>query len=139
MDNIPERQKYRVKHWQELRDREREQGRRYYYKIRNKSYELLGDKCIKCGNVDRRVLQIDHIDGGGNSRKIINRGGQGRSKRILNEIEAGSNKYQLLCANCNIIKKHENEEIKGHLRKEFYKQDIIELSKKQRKTIKIKT
>lgn len=133
MEKISEHQKYRVEHWKETRDREREQGRRYYYKVRGRSYELLGNKCSKCGNSDKRVLQIDHIPGGGSSRKLVNRSGQGARKRILNEIEAGSKDYQLLCANCNIIKKFENQEIKGHLRKEFYKQSWQELSK--RKTV----
>lgn len=132
---VSESTKYRIKNWDKVRERERKWNMTYYYRVRNKIYELLGDECKRCGTQDRRVFQVDHVDGGGNSRKIINRAGQGRTKRILNEIEAGSNRYQLLCANCNLVKKHENKEIKGHVRGEFYKQDISEVARKQRKTV----
>lgn len=130
-------QEYRIKNWDKLRKSEREWNKIYYYRNRTKIYELLGDRCTKCGVTDRRILQIDHVAGGGNSRKIINRKGQGALKKILNEVEVGSPKYQLLCANCNIIKKHENGEIKGHIRKSFYKQDVSEISRKQRKTVRL--
>jgi hypothetical protein len=137
MGTTEENQKYRVKSWGKLRNKEREQGRRYYYSIRNEIYRLLGNKCCECGIDDIRVFQVDHVNGGGNSRKIINRSGQGMLKKRLTEIEKGSKKYQLLCANCNIIKKHENNEIQGHIKKQYYKQDISEVAERQRKTIRL--
>lgn len=103
--------------WEKTREKERAFGRKYYYRIRDEIYELLGNKCRSCGEEDRRVLQIDHVYGGGNSRKIKNRSGQGEMVKKRNEIVSGQTKYQLLCANCNIIKKHENGEIKGHAQK----------------------
>lgn len=125
---------YRIKNWEKIIVREREWNKNYYYRIRNRIYELLGNKCCRCGIEDNRVFQVDHIKGGGNSRKIINRSGQGRMNKLLKVIEAGSKDYQLLCANCNVIKKHENGEIVGHIRKSFYGQNIKELS--QIKTIR---
>jgi hypothetical protein len=54
--------------------------------------------------------QVDHINGGGNKEK-------GNITRtywlvVLEEIPKYPNKYQLLCANCNWIKKYENKEDK---------------------------
>ena len=67
------------------------------------------NKCIKCSNTDIRVLQIDHINGGGNKeRKSFKNQLIPYYRHILKNI----NNYQLLCANCNWIKRYENEEYK---------------------------
>lgn len=84
-------------------------------KIRLEIIRLLGEKCsnpnclVPNGCSDPRCLQIDHIHGGG-SRKKGNQNGEMFYKRILAEIKAGSKDYQLLCANCNWIKRCENNE-----------------------------
>lgn len=71
---------------------------------------LLGNKCIRCGFSDPRALQIDHVHGKGlDERKQINSGSR-FYLIILNKIKSGSKDYQLLCANCNCIKRHENNE-----------------------------
>lgn len=78
----------------------------YNQQKRNSAIDVLGGKCVRCGIDDRRVLQIDHINGGGKKeeRKI---GNGGIVKKILTEGTAG---YQLLCANCNWIKRWELKE-----------------------------
>lgn len=65
--------------------------------------DKLGGKCIKCGFNDYRALQIDHIHGGGRKE---------RKEVIFNNeyILKHKDKYQILCANCNTIKKIENFE-----------------------------
>jgi len=71
-----------------------------------------GNKCNRCGFDDYRALQIDHINGeGGIERRKTN--GIPFLNRVLKELN--SNKYQLLCANCNWIKRAEskNEQPKG--------------------------
>lgn len=69
----------------------------------------LGNKCRRCGITDRRVLQIDHVNGGGNQEvKAI--GQYGIHKKILSGNH--DTEYQLLCANCNCIKRVEKEEYK---------------------------
>lgn len=78
---------------------------------RNRILDLLGNKCSVCGFSDARALHIDHRNGGGyRERKRL---GQKRMyKKILEELESGFlNNYQLLCANCNWIKRHENKEL----------------------------
>ncbi len=81
----------------------------YYQKLRREVLKKLGNKCIQCGFSDWRALQIDHVNGGGTKEKK-------EIKRtyhlfVLEEIKKGSNKYQLLCANCNWIKRYENNEV----------------------------
>ena len=59
-----------------------------------------GPKCARCGETDQDVLQIDHIDGGGNQHR----------KKIGEPLIRWLHKqgfpsgYQVLCANCNIKK-----------------------------------
>jgi hypothetical protein len=56
-----------------------------------------------------RALQIDHVNGGGTKeRKIYN--GQNRYAIILKRLLENSKEYQILCANCNWIKRYNNNE-----------------------------
>jgi len=65
----------------------------------------LGGRCVRCGLEDVSVLQIDHINGGG--RKEFNSTSpKAYYRRIIETPD--KNKYQVLCANCNSIKKHED-------------------------------
>lgn len=91
------------------------EGAKYSKELRLRAMGKLSDgdiKCNKCGFNDIRALQIDHIHGGGSkhitsftSRHIYMVG-------ILNDSDAKS-KFQILCANCNWIKRVENKEAKG--------------------------
>ena len=88
--------------------------------------KLLGGKCVRCGFSDSRALQIDHVYGSGRrhaGRKHLKQMGKhgcrknsgiknysGYLHKILKEIKSGSKDYQLLCANCNWIKRAENKE-----------------------------
>lgn len=95
----------------------RERNRKYYLQLqrnynrknRMKIIEVLGGKCIKCGFSDWRALQIDHINGGGN-REIKKMGTTNYYKYMLKNIKENPNKFQLLCANCNWIKRYEKNE-----------------------------
>jgi len=62
-----------------------------------------GVVCNNCGESDIDVLQIDHINGGGNQqRKALGlRGGRLYLWMIQNGYPDG---YQVLCANCNMRK-----------------------------------
>lgn len=79
--------------------------RRYQFRIR--IINLLGGKCVKCGFSDWRGLQIDHVRGGGTKHRKRCKNESAYNK----EIEAGitSGDYQLLCANCNQIKRYERD------------------------------
>jgi len=76
--------------------------------IKDKLFNTLGRICKKCGYCDVRALQIDHIEGGGTKhRKSVT--GIAYYNSIFNDPELLT-KYQILCANCNAIKKLENNE-----------------------------
>jgi len=75
--------------------------------LKNKVFGLLGHVCSRCGFEDKRALQIDHIEGGGT--KDLKQVGN-RLVYLKLVLEAGTKKYQILCANCNWIKRHERDE-----------------------------
>jgi hypothetical protein len=114
---------YHKNHIDKCRENNRESQYKRYCETRNEIYKLLGGKCINPFNLnhgdfiaDKRCLQIDHIKGGGHKqRKEIN--GGIRLQFILKQIKAGSKDYQLLCANCNWIKRFINKEFPQHLNK----------------------
>lgn len=85
------------------------QQRRKREANRNAILNLLGGRCVRCAFDDRRALQIDHVSGGGRREQLIF-GGGGYYARILEKVRAGSQDYQVLCANCNTIKKCERGE-----------------------------
>lgn len=72
-------------------------------------FEILGGAvCVKCGFSDRRALQFDHKMGEG-TRKMHNE----EMKDYHNYVKYARNPelarktFQVLCANCNAIKRHE--------------------------------
>ena len=77
-------------------------------KLRQAVIALLGGKCVSCGISDVRVLQIDHINSNGaEDRKIYGAGQPAYYQHILDCKGIG---YQLLCANCNWLKRYERRE-----------------------------
>lgn len=79
--------------------------RETYYRVRIAAVKKLGSKCVKCGYTDPRALQIDHINGGGTKehREIGN-------GRVYKKVLKNTDGYQLLCANCNWVKRWNNGE-----------------------------
>lgn len=77
-----------------------------YRKDRENIVDFLGGVCVRCGYSDKRALQIDHIDGGGcaESRSMTR-------QALYRKIYADPTPYQVLCANCNWIKRDENREL----------------------------
>ena len=76
------------------------------YILRLSLINLLGGECVKCGLEDLRVLHIDHINGGGSKRRLRDT----LQTYYLNHCLDATQQLQILCANCNTIKKYENEE-----------------------------
>lgn len=89
----------------------------YKQRLKDKAYIRLGNKCSNpaCqwlnldgtrGCTDRRCLQIDHVnDDGSEERKIE---GYYTDKVYLSVLDDEEGRYQLLCANCNWIKRNQN-------------------------------
>lgn len=76
--------------------------------------ERFGNVCNICGFSDWRALQIDHINGGG-KQEVKQIGSNAAFYKILVDMPTKElkSKYQVLCANCNWIKRYENNEIKS--------------------------
>jgi hypothetical protein len=62
--------------------------------------------------MDWRAPQIDHVNGGGNKAWVRCSGPDRYYREIMASITAGEKEYQLLCANCNQIKRHERSEFR---------------------------
>lgn len=84
------------------RNRDKIEAQRH--KARARVLELLGGVCVKCGYSDERALQVDHVNGDGHVDPAS-------SWRRLKQIQETPERYQLLCANCNWIKRCENHEV----------------------------
>lgn len=70
---------------------------------------FLGGCCGHCGyDVDDKALVIDHVLGGGGAERKAGIAGRTAFRTVFDSRNAG--KYQLLCANCNIIKRFDQEE-----------------------------
>ena len=67
----------------------------------------LGNKCTSCGYADERALCLDHVQGDGHRE---NRSSRSRYRKAIAR-GIPSDRYQLLCANCNLIKAKENGEL----------------------------
>lgn len=99
-DKVPSRRKRKGY------DKKRYKAR--YEEKREQCFKILGNKCARCKEKDRDVLQIDHVYGGGTKeRKKTN-----SLSRCTKVLDNPSN-YQILCANCNIKKKKEEEKRNG--------------------------
>jgi hypothetical protein len=88
---------------QKKREADRKYDKKRKFLIRGRILEILGNKCVYCGFSDLRALQIDHINGGGEKERKIHKGNS-YYRYILKQLKTGSKDYQLLCANCNMIK-----------------------------------
>lgn len=73
-------------------------GRKYNRELRMKLLAKLGGECVVCHTTDYRVLQVNHIHGGGLKDFLAN-----GPKKIYEDILAGkrTSEFDLRCANCN--------------------------------------
>jgi hypothetical protein len=69
---------------------------------------FMGGECTKCQNNDYRVLQIDHVHGGGSKDRRENP--VSSAFNMAKKVFAKPDDFQLLCANCNWIKRYDNHE-----------------------------
>jgi hypothetical protein len=83
----------------QLKKKLREQG------LRKEVLDALGNKCARCGYHDPRALCIDHIHGAGRLERSQRKCGTRAYYRdiVLKNLKM----FQLLCANCNMIKARE--------------------------------
>ena len=90
-------------------EREVRYRREYKKSKRTQLIEILGNKCVRCGFSDIRALQLDHINGGGH-KECVKFGHRDAMISYYLKHREETYKLQVLCANCNWIKRHENNE-----------------------------
>jgi len=84
-----------------------EQHKKLYHYHRRQAFKVLGGyTCQSCGFDDPRAQQIDHIENDGYQRRKDGELGQALYRRVVKTEGKG---FQVLCANCNWIKKAEFE------------------------------
>lgn len=85
--------------------------KRVWAELREAVIKKFGASCNRCGLSDKRALQIDHVKGNG----ARDRERFPHVKAYYRYLVSDGTKedYQVLCANCNMIKKFENYEFRG--------------------------
>lgn len=96
-----------------------ERASKKYRELRSSVFAILGNKCSMCGFDDVRALQVDHINGNGGKERKSNNGVTGTYKKIVSLGLKAKKNYQILCANCNWIKRVENKENDTKFRKDI--------------------
>ena len=86
------------------------QKKYHYKKSKLKLFEILGSQCVRCGFDDKRALQFDHIEGGGSQERKEFKGKKETYRHYASNPELAKQKLQVLCANCNWIKRAEKQQ-----------------------------
>lgn len=102
------RMRYNHKHKEAIKIYNRLWHRQQNYKLRMKVFDLLGHLCVNCGFSDKRALQFDHKLGGGTR---IRKSTESNYREYLKNIDKTKKEIQVLCCNCNWIKRYENNEL----------------------------
>ena len=81
----------------------REQALTRYYKYKDTIFETLIPVCNNCGNDNRLLLEIDHINGGGNKQRK-KKGPSQIFREYAKNPDLAKKELQILCANCHLLK-----------------------------------
>jgi hypothetical protein len=108
---------YYLRHREERLRGNSERNKKMIRKRRQIIIQLLGGKCSNPYNLnhgdflnDTRCLQIDHVNGGGVRELREHKNRYSFYGMVIRKIKVGSKDYQLLCSNCNWIKRYINKE-----------------------------
>lgn len=110
---------YHKKWYQKNKEKIKEKKRTYWQLIKREVLDKYGGKCEICGENDKNVLTIDHKEHDGADHRFTK---NGNNIYFYLRKKPKSNKYRVLCQNCNIkeywkyYRKHK-EEIKNNIKK----------------------
>lgn len=97
----------------EWKKRNPDYPKRKWQKVKDRVFDMYGRTCVRCAFGDVRALQLDHVKNDGYKHRIRRRSGRRVSNTQPSWYDAMKSyqpdKYQILCANCNWIKRHEHE------------------------------
>jgi hypothetical protein len=114
---------WQLAHYDQVLRERREKHRQNNLAAKQKVYAKLGRVCKQCGIDDIRVLCIDHVNGDGKDDRWY---GKMPYAKFLDKVVADkTGRYQILCQNCNWIKRWENKEY-GYKNRGSQKYDIDE-------------
>jgi len=104
---------YRKENREKINSEKRKSAKKCFEQLKNEIFGLFDNKCsnpdcpIPKEKMDKRCLQIDHINGNGRQeRKKLATGTMLYYRKVLESIKSGERKYQLLCAYCNWLKRY---------------------------------
>ena len=101
-----QKQRYYERHSERLKAKRNPINLARKRNLRKDILASMGNKCVSCGFTDWRVLQIDHVNGNGREDRT-----QFKSyEQFYKAIVTSPHRYQLLCSNCNWIKRYEEKE-----------------------------
>src|SRR2546427_4881046 len=112
--------------------------------LRMNLIQILGNnKCVRCGFGDLRALQLDHIKSDGKRDRMRFKNNNLMYFYYYDHLNEAKRKLQVLCANCNWIKRSTNNEepwnekiSKGKLESQSNKKKIFEeLSRWERQKV----
>lgn len=98
--------------------------------VRHDIVDALGGKCVVCGRTDKNILHIDHIYGQGYLEKEWF---SSKNEMLFWYYQFSKYEYpylQVLCMNCNLTKRIENEEGKGRPSLKEFEQFYFVVDKK---------
>jgi RNase P subunit RPR2 len=104
--------RWRAKHPEEWRRRMLISMKKYRQKLRKQVFSILGERCNMCGFFHPFAMQIDHIRGHG-AQDRRRRTPDDISRFIVSNPEEAKKEFQLLCANCNQIKRLSTKQERG--------------------------
>ena len=106
--------RFRQRHLERIRTENRIRQLKRHREARINLIEILGGKCLRCGFDDHRALQFDHINGDAWRYRHHKHGTTRAQQEAVVLLRDGEDslkeRFQLLCANCNWIKRFENGE-----------------------------
>ena len=88
-------------------------------KERERLFEIYGHECVRCGFSDKRALTLDHIHNNGNTERAeLGERGVYRKAKAFHQPDM----YQILCMNCQFIKRTEDRTSNQHRPQEWQQQ-----------------
>lgn len=83
-------------------------AQRSYWRNRIRVILKLGGKCVCCPQIDVRVLQINHKNGGGNREQISR--WTNKNSLIISILDGTRqvDDLEIRCANCNVLQEYES-------------------------------
>ena len=95
-----------------------ERDRRRNYRLKVEMVSMMGGECTGCGLTEISLLTVDHIDNDGYKTKNRQKGMSFYRKILRGTVS--SDRLQLLCYNCNNVKRVNGGALPAHAARILY-------------------